>query len=130
MGMEPLFSRLLRYFLGTALTYTVGRVIVGVFFVLLGSYLLALPAIEEALEPNRQWSLVPVARFAAILAILAGIVLFLLGTRGFVLRRRERLADLARAEQLRARKQRKERKRQAVSPQQVASQKARKRRKQ
>lgn len=120
-----------RYFLGTALKYSVGRVIVGVVFALLGGYLLALPAIEDVLEPGRQWSLAPVTRLAAILAILVGIVIFILGIRGLILRRRERLAELARAEQLRARQERKERKRQAsqaVSQQQLVDQKARKRR--
>lgn len=131
MGIEPLFSRMFRYFLGTALKYSVGRVIVGVFFTLLGSYLLALPAIEDVLELGQRWSLVPIVRLAAILAILAGIVIFILGVRGLVLRRRERLAEQARAEQLRARQERKARKRQTsqtAAQQQQGSQKARTRR--
>lgn len=46
----------------------------------------------------------------ASLVIIAGVVIFLLGVRGLVIRRRERLAEIARAEHIRQRKERKERK--------------------
>lgn len=66
---------MLRYFLGTALKYAVGRVIVGVFFALSGSYLLVLPAIEKTLAPGQQWFLAPAIRFTAVVAVLAGMVI-------------------------------------------------------